>query len=55
MDGRTQVVLLTLLLPAVLLGVTIAWFAMNPVSILILLVVMLAGVLYLQTYTERAG
>jgi hypothetical protein len=52
MDGRLLTVLLTLVLPAVLLGVTILYFASNPVSIFVLFGVMVAGGCYLLTYTE---
>ncbi len=52
MNGRLLTVLLTFVLPAALLGVTVVWFASNPVSIFVLLGVMIAGGLYLLTYTE---
>ncbi len=52
MDGRLLIVLLTLVLPAGLMGVTIVWFASNPVSFLVLLGVMVLGGLYLLTYNE---
>jgi hypothetical protein len=52
MDGRRIVVLVALLLPAVLLGVTVEYFSVNPVAILVLFAVMLAGVLYLLSYTD---
>jgi hypothetical protein len=52
MDGRLVTVLLAFVLPAVLMGVTVAFFASNPVSIFVLLAVMVAGGLYLLTYTE---
>jgi hypothetical protein len=52
MDGRLFTVLFLLVLPAALMGVTIVWFASNPVSILILFAVMIAGGYYLLTYTE---
>lgn len=50
MDGRYVVVALTLVLPAVLMGVTVAWYATNPISMLILLSVMLLGAFYLLSY-----
>lgn len=54
MEGRSWVVVLTLILPAILIGITIVKFAINPLSILVLLTIMVGGVLYLQTYTEAA-
>ncbi|MGI0132696.1 MAG: hypothetical protein ACREDK_06365 [Thermoplasmata archaeon] len=52
MDGRLITVLLTFLLPAVLIGVTIWRFSINPLAILVLLTVMIAGALYLLTYSD---
>lgn len=52
MDGRLWTVLLTLLVPAVLIGLTVAFFSLNPLSMLVLFAVMVAGILYLLTYTE---
>lgn len=52
MDGRYIVGGLTLLLPAVLIGVTVWRFASNPVAILALFATMIAGGLYLLTYSE---
>ncbi len=52
MEGRLITVLLTLVLPAVLLGLTVVEFHSNPVAILGLLAVMLAGGFYLVSYTE---
>jgi len=52
MDGRLFTVLFLFLLPAALMGVTIVWFASNPVSILVLFAVMIAGGFYLLTYQE---
>lgn len=52
MDGRVATVLLTLLLPVVLIGLTVAEFGSNPLSILLLLTVMIIGSLYLLSYTE---
>jgi len=52
MDGRLFTVLFALVLPAALMGVTIVWFASNPVSILALFAVMIAGGYYLLTYSE---
>ncbi|HEV2428555.1 MAG TPA: hypothetical protein VGV64_01750 [Thermoplasmata archaeon] len=55
MDGRLLTVLATFLLPAVLIGVTIWKFASNPLAILGLLAVVVAGALYLLTYTDTFG
>jgi len=52
MDGRLVTVLALLVLPAALIGVTIAEFSSNPVSILALIAVMLVGAFYLVSYTE---
>jgi hypothetical protein len=51
-DGRYLVVGLTLVLPAVLIAVTVAWFSANVVTMLILFAVMLVGCLYLLSYTD---
>lgn len=55
MDGRFIVVALTLVLPAFLIGVTVAWFSTNPVALLVLFSTMLLGALYLLSYTETFG
>lgn len=52
MDGRWLAVLLTLLLPAALIGLTVAEFSSNVVAIFGLLGVMVGGALYLVSYTE---
>lgn len=52
MDGRWVVLLLFLVLPAALIGVTIALFASNPVAILVLIGTMIVGAMYLLTYRE---
>ncbi|HTT15051.1 MAG TPA: hypothetical protein VMG81_04645 [Thermoplasmata archaeon] len=52
MDGRLLIVLLTFVLPAALMGITIVYFASNPVSFLVLFGVMIGGALYLLTYQE---
>jgi hypothetical protein len=52
MDGRIATVLLTFVLPTILIGVTIWQFGSNPLSLMILLLVMVAGALYLLTYPE---
>lgn len=52
MDGRVGALLLTQLLPAVLIGVTVWQFASNPVALLAELTTMVVGAFYLLTYTE---
>lgn len=52
MDGRLLTVLLGFVLPGALMGLTVAFFASNPVSIFVLFGVMIAAGLYLLTYTE---
>jgi len=52
MDGRLVTVLAFFVLPAALIGLTVAEFHSNPVSILLLVGVMVVGVLYLLSYTE---
>lgn len=52
MDGRIPAALLTLALPAALMGVTVADFGSNPVAILCLLGVFFGGALYLLSYRD---
>jgi|HubBroStandDraft_1064217.scaffolds.fasta_scaffold832778_2 hypothetical protein len=52
MDSRVIVALATIVLPAVLVGLTIWRFASNPLSILGLLTIMMVGCVYLLSYTE---
>ena len=52
MEGRLLTFLLLIALPAVLLGVTIAFFHSNPVSVVVLIGVMLVGGFYILSYTE---
>ncbi|MGD0587850.1 MAG: hypothetical protein ABSA63_03550 [Thermoplasmata archaeon] len=52
MDGRLLTVLLLLVLPAALIGVTCFEFHSNPVAILGLIGVMIVGAFYLVSYTE---
>lgn len=52
MDSRLVVGLLTFVLPAALIGVTVWQFASNPLGILGLLSVMIVGGFYLLSYTE---
>ena len=42
-----------LVLPAALIGVTVARFSSNPVSIVVLVGLMIVGALYLLTYREN--
>jgi hypothetical protein len=51
-DGRYIVVGLTLVLPAVLIAVTVAWFSSNVIVMLVLFSMMLLGCLYLLSYSE---
>jgi hypothetical protein len=51
-DGRYVVVGLTLILPAVLMGITVWRFSTNPIAMLILFSVMLVGCMYLLSYTD---
>ena len=55
MDGRLFTVLAFLVLPGVLIGVTIAFFSSNPISILVLVGAMTVGSMYLLTYRETFG
>lgn len=55
MDGRVATLLLTELLPAALIGVTVWHFASNPLALLGLIGVMVVGALYLLTYTDSFG
>lgn len=52
MDGRHYSALFLLLLPAILIGVTVAFFASNPLSIFVCIGVMLVGAFYLLSYTS---
>lgn len=52
MDGRLFTVLVFLVLPAALIGVTIGLFSSNPVAILALIALMIIGAFYLLTYRE---
>ena len=52
MDGRVAVGLVTLALPAALVGVTVWKFASNPLDLVALIAVMLVGSLYLLSYSE---
>jgi hypothetical protein len=52
MDGRWVTVIALLIAPAVLMGVTVVYFASNPISILAEFGAMLAGGFYLVSYTS---
>jgi hypothetical protein len=52
MDGRLFTVLVLLVLPAVLIGVTVLEFRSNPVAIFGLIAVMIVGSFYLVSYSE---
>jgi len=51
-DGRIPTLLITQLVPAALIGVTIWRFSSNPLALVALLGVMIVGGLYLLTYSE---
>jgi hypothetical protein len=51
-DGRYIVVGLTLVLPAVLMAVTVAWYSANVIVMLILFSIILLGCLYLLSYAD---
>jgi hypothetical protein len=55
MDGKLVTALGLLVLPAVLIGVTVAWFSSNPVAIFAWLSLMIVGALYLLTYRDTFG
>jgi|HubBroStandDraft_1064217.scaffolds.fasta_scaffold356508_2 hypothetical protein len=55
MDGRWFTVIFLEILPLVLIGVTIEFFALNPLSIFILLALMIVGGFYLLSYTSSFG
>lgn len=55
MDGRLFSALVLLVLPVALLGLTVLEFHSNPIAILGLLAVMIAGSFYLLTYSETFG
>jgi predicted branched-subunit amino acid permease len=51
-DGRWIVVGLTIVLPAILMVLTVAYYSTNPISMLVLFSVMLFGCLYLLSYSD---
>ena len=52
MDGRLFTVIAFLVVPAILIGVTVGIFSSNPIAIMALIAVMIAGGFYLLTYRE---
>jgi hypothetical protein len=55
MDGKLVTGLGFLALPAAVIGVTVAWFSSNPVTIFAMIALMLVGAFYLMTYRETFG
>lgn len=55
MDGKLITALVGIVLPAALIGVTIVYFASNPLAIFGLLALIVAAVFYLLSYTEAFG
>jgi len=55
MDGKLVTGVGLLAVPAALIGVTIAWYASNPVAIFAMMALMLLGGFYLMTYRETFG
>jgi hypothetical protein len=55
MDGKLVTAIGLLVVPAGLIGVTIAWFSSNPVAIFAMIALMLVGAFYLLTYRETFG
>jgi hypothetical protein len=55
MDGKLVTGVGLIAVPAALIGVTVAWFSSNPVSIFAMIAVMLGGSFYLLTYRETFG
>ncbi|MFY9717059.1 MAG: hypothetical protein WAK40_03895 [Thermoplasmata archaeon] len=52
MEGRMFTVLAFLVMPALLIGATVAFFHSNPVSVVVLIALMIIGSFYLLTYRE---
>ena len=52
MDGRIPTVLIGLVAPFVALGVTVVYFATNPLAVLGSFTAIIAGSLYLLSYTD---
>jgi hypothetical protein len=54
-DGRLIAFLIGILAPAILLAVTVVWFASNPLAIVGLILVMALGGFYVVSYAEEFG
>lgn len=52
MDGRVGALVVTQLLPAVLIGVTVWQFASNPIALLAEVAAMVVGAIYILTYAD---
>ncbi|HXW66385.1 MAG TPA: hypothetical protein VEL82_00650 [Thermoplasmata archaeon] len=52
MDGRWFTVLALFVLPVVAIAATVVWFSSNPLAIFAAIAAMIAGALYLLSYTE---
>lgn len=52
MDGRVGALLVTQLLPAALIGVTIWQFSSNPIALLAEIAAMVVGAIYILSYAE---
>lgn len=52
MDGRVGALLVTQLLPAALIGLTVWRFGSNPLALLTEIAVMVVGAIYILTYAE---
>ncbi|MGA9839759.1 MAG: hypothetical protein WBF81_07180 [Thermoplasmata archaeon] len=52
MDGRWFTVIFLLIVPSILIGATVVWFASNPIAILVEIGAMVLGAFYLLTYTD---
>ncbi len=55
MDGKLVTGIGLLVVPTALIGVTIAWFSSNPVSIFAMIALMILGAFYLLTYRDTFG
>ncbi len=55
MNGKLFTILAMFVVPVALLGVTIAWFSSNPISVFTLISVMVIGGVYLLTYRDAFG
>jgi hypothetical protein len=55
MDGRLVTVLVAFLAPAALIALTVIRFSSNPIALIGEFVVMIAGGLYLLTYSDTFG